>query len=165
MTSRERILSRSFWFTGLKRNDVGELLGRAWRCYRARISDGSGDGHADERARGNITADLFVAETQLGKDGAVVLTLIGGLAEWRKPFALEMPRAAWQPVGAAVAVGDLLDRIPIFSPLHFGELLQRAHLAKRDLGLVQLCIERANIGKGQDPVLPDAVQFREIRAA
>src|SRR5262249_45756696 len=59
----------------------------------------------------------------------------------------------------AVAVGDLLDRAPIFGPLHFGELLQRAHLAESDLGLVQLRIERADIGEGQDPVLHDAMQF------
>jgi len=70
-----------------------------------------------------MAADLFVTETQLGKDGAVVLTLIGGLTEWCQPFAREAPRAAGQAVAAAVAVGDLLDRIPIFGPFHFGELL------------------------------------------
>jgi hypothetical protein len=45
----------------------------------------------------------------------------------------------------------------------FGELLQRAHLAKRDLGLVQLRIKGA--AEGQDPIPHDAMQFREIRPA
>ncbi len=94
-----------------------------------------------------------------------MLALKGGLTERIEFLARETPGTAGQTVVAAVAVGDILDRTPIFGPLHFGELLQRAHFAKRDLGLVQLRIECADIGKGQDPVLHDAVQFGEIRPA
>src|SRR5262249_29425979 len=98
-----------------------------------------------------------ITETELGKDGAVVLALKGGLTERREPFAREAPWSARQAVGPAVAVGDLLDRIPIFGPFHFGELLQRAHLPERNLSFVQLRFERADIGEGQDPVLHEAM--------
>src|SRR6266851_788557 len=37
-------------------------------------------------------------------------------------LARETPGTAGQTVAAAVAVGDMLDRTPIFGPLHFGEL-------------------------------------------
>src|SRR5215471_14988654 len=106
--------------------------------------------------------DFFFAEPELGEDRTVVLALKRGLPGWCEPFVRKAPRTPWQAVAAAIAVGNLLDRTPILSPFHFGELLQRAHLAKRDLGLVQLRIEGADIAKGQDPVLHDAVQFREI---
>jgi hypothetical protein len=59
---------------------------------------------------------LFIAETQLSKDGAVVLALKGGLTKRFEFLAREAPRAAGQAVAAAVAVGDLLNRIPIFGP-------------------------------------------------
>jgi len=112
-----------------------------------------------------MAVDFVVAEAELGKDGAVVLALKGGLTERIEFLVREAPGTAGQTVAAAVAVGNLLDRTPIFGPLHLGELLQRPHLAERDLGFVQLCVECADIGKGQNPVLHDAMQFGEIRPA
>ena len=53
-----------------------------------------------------MAVDFVVAEAELGKDGAVVLALKGGLTERIEFLVREAPGTAGQTVAAAVAVGN-----------------------------------------------------------
>src|SRR4029077_8311970 len=96
---------------------------------------------------------------------AVVFALEGWITERLEFFTREAPGTSRQAVGSAVAIRDFLDRAPIFRPLHLGQLLQRADLAERYLGLVQLRVQSADITEGQDPGLHDMMQLREMQPA
>src|SRR6266446_5101204 len=70
----------------------------------------------------------------------------------------KLPGRPWHFVFAAAPIGDELDRTPILAPIRLRQFLDRADFAHRDLGLVELCIERRHVRECQHPGLDDLMQ-------
>src|SRR6266568_8918256 len=110
--------------------------------------------------------DLGGGEPELGENTGVVLTLPGRqLALVSHNLVREVPWSARDLYLASRPVGHRAYRPPLACPIAVCELPEGADLSGRDLGLVQLRVERVHVGECPDPLLDDAVQCRQVAQA
>ncbi|EKD37030.1 MAG: hypothetical protein ACD_75C01285G0001, partial [uncultured bacterium] len=111
------------------------------------------------------TLQFGLGNAEFAEHRIVVLTLESRCSDRRQLIAREMPRPARQTIFATVTIRHMLNCTPVFAPLRFDKILGRADLAHRDLGFIELGIERRHVGERQHPRLDDLMQRTEIQTA